>query len=127
MPVVELTEQNLESTIQGHDIVVIDFWAEWCGPCQGFAPVYAKVAERHPDIVFGKVDIEAQQSLAQMFGIRSIPTLAIFREQTLIMLEAGAMAESTLEQALEKVRALDMEQVRADLKKRAEAAKAQEG
>jgi thioredoxin len=127
MPVVELTEQNLESTIQGHDIVVIDFWAEWCGPCQGFAPVYAKVAERHPDIVFGKVDIEAQQSLAQMFGIRSIPTLAIFREQTLIMLEAGAMAESTLEQALEKVRALDMEQVRADLKKRAEEAKAQEG
>jgi len=126
MAVVELTDQNLESTINDNDIVVIDFWAEWCGPCKSFAPVYEKVADSHPDIVFAKVDIEAQQQVAQMFGIRSIPTLAIFREQTLIMLEAGAMPESTLEQALESVRALDMDAVRADLKKRAEEAQQQE-
>jgi len=126
MAVVELTDQNLESTINDNEIVVIDFWAEWCGPCKSFAPVYEKVSDQHIDIVFGKVDIEEQQQVAQMFGIRSIPTLAIFREQTLIMLEAGAMPESTLEQALASVRALDMDEVRADLKKRTEEAQRQE-
>jgi len=126
MAVVELTDQNLESTINDNEIVVIDFWAEWCGPCKSFAPVYEKVSDKHTDIVFAKVNIEEQQQVAQMFGIRSIPTLAIFREQTLIMLEAGAMPESTLEQALASVRALDMDEVRADLKKRTEEAQRQE-
>ena len=126
MAVVELTQDNLESTIRDNDIVLIDFWADWCGPCKSFAPVYEKVAESHPDIVFGKVDIQQQEQIAQMFGIRSIPTLAVFREQTLIMLEAGAMPQNTLEQAIETVRGLDMDQVRADLEKRAEEARQQE-
>ena len=126
MAVVDLTESNFESTIRDNDIVLIDFWADWCGPCKQFAPTYEKVAERHPDIVFGKVDIQQQEGIAQTFGIRSIPTLAIFRERELIMLEAGAMPENTLEQAIEKVRGLDMEEVRADLKKRAEEARKQD-
>ncbi len=126
MAVVDLTQDNFEATIRDNDIVLIDFWAEWCGPCKQFAPIYEKVAERHPDLVFGKVNIEHEESIAQTFGIRSIPTLAIFREQQLIMLEAGAMQESTLEEAIETVRGLDMDQVRADLKKRAEEARKQE-
>ncbi|MDX1610449.1 MAG: thioredoxin [Halofilum sp. (in: g-proteobacteria)] len=127
MAVIELTQDNLDATIREHDIVLIDFWAEWCGPCKSFAPVFEKVAERHPDIAFGKLDIESEQAVAQQFGIRSIPTLAIFREQTLIMLEAGAMPESTLEQAVETVRGLDMEQVKAELAQRAEQARQQTG
>ena len=127
MAVIELTRDNLEATIRDHDIVAIDFWAEWCGPCRSFAPVFEKVAEQHPDIAFGKVDIEQQQEIAQQFGIRSIPTLAIFREQTLIMLEAGAMPESTLERALETVRGLDMEEVKAELAQRAQQARQQSG
>jgi thioredoxin len=126
MAVVDLTQNDFEATIRDNDIVLIDFWADWCGPCKQFAPVYEKVAEGHPDIVFGKVDIQREEGIAQTFGIRSIPTLAIFREQELIMLEAGAMPENTLEQAIEKVRGLDMEEVRADLKKRAEEARKQD-
>jgi thioredoxin len=126
MAVVDLTQNDFEATIRDNDIVLIDFWADWCGPCKQFAPVYEQVAEGHPDIVFGKVDIQREEGIAQTFGIRSIPTLAIFREQELIMLEAGAMPENTLEQAIEKVRGLDMEEVRADLKKRAEEARKQD-
>lgn len=127
MAVIELTSDNLEAIIRDHDIVLIDFWAEWCGPCRSFAPIFEKVAENHPDIAFGKVDIEQQQEVAQQFGIRSIPTLAIFREQTLIMLEAGAMPESTLEKAIETVRGLDMEEVKAELAQRAQQARQQAG
>lgn len=127
MAVIEFTRDNLDATIRDHDIVLIDFWAEWCGPCRNFAPIFEKVAQNHADIAFGKVDIEDQQEIAQRFGIRSIPTLAIFREQTLIMLEAGAMPESTLEKAVETVRGLDMEQVKADLAERAKQAQQQAG
>lgn len=127
MALIELTRDNLEETIRDHDIVLIDFWAEWCAPCRSFAPIFEQAAENHPDIAFGKVDIEQQQEVAQQFGIRSIPTLAIFREQTLVMLEAGAMPESTLEQAIETVRGLDMEQVKAELARRAEQARQQAG
>lgn len=127
MALIELTRDNLEETIRDHDIVLIDFWAEWCGPCRSFAPIFEQAAENHPDIAFGKVDIEQQQEVAQQFGIRSIPTLAIFREQTLVMLEAGAMPESTLEQAIETVRGLDMEEVKTELARRAEQARQQAG
>lgn len=127
MAVIELTRDNLEESIRDHDILLIDFWAEWCAPCRGFAPVFEKVAENHPDIAFGKVDIEQQQEVAQQFGIRSVPTLAIFREQNLIMFEAGAMPESTLEQAIETVRGLDMEHVKAELAQRARQAREQTG
>ena len=126
MPAVDLTQETFEAALRDNDIVLLDFWAEWCGPCKEFAPVYDRVADHHPDIVFGKVDIQHQERLAQMFGIRSIPTLAIFCEQQLIMLEAGAMPEATLEEAITTVRGLDMDEVRADLKKRAEEAKQQE-
>lgn len=127
MAVIELTADNLDATIRDNDIVLIDFWAEWCGPCRSFAPVFEKVSENHPDMVFGKVDIENQQEVAQRFGIRSIPTLAVFREQTLIMLEAGAMPESTLEKAIESIRGLDMEHVKAELAERAKKAREQAG
>ncbi|MDZ7829406.1 MAG: thioredoxin [Halofilum sp. (in: g-proteobacteria)] len=127
MAVIELTADNLDATIRDNDIVLIDFWAEWCGPCHNFAPVFEKVSGKHPDIVFGKVDIEDQQEIAQRFGIRSIPTLAVFREQTLIMLEAGAMPESTLEKAIESIRGLDMEHVKAELAERAKKAREQAG
>jgi len=127
MAVTELTRDNLDATIRDNDIVLIDFWAEWCGPCRNFSPVFDKVSENHPDIVFGKVDIEDQQEIAQRFGIRSIPTLAVFREQTLIMLEAGAMPESTLEKAIDSIHGLDMEHVKAELAERAKKAREQAG
>ncbi len=126
MATIQITRDNIDSTIRDNDMVVLDFWAEWCGPCKSFSPVFEAAAERHDDIVFGQVDIEQQEEVAQMFGIRSIPTLAIFREQQLIMMEAGAMPEATLEQALDTVRGLDMDEVRADLAKRAQAAKEQD-
>jgi len=127
MAVTELTRENLDATIRDNDIVLIDFWAEWCGPCRNFSPVFDKVSENHPDIVFGKVDIEDQQEIAQRFGIRSIPTLAVFREQTLIMLGAGAMPESTLEKAIDSIHGLDMEHVKAELAERAKKAREQAG
>lgn len=125
MATIEITRDNIESIIQDNDVVLLDFWAEWCGPCKSFAPVFAAAAERHDDLIFGQVNIEEQEEVAQMFGIRSIPSLAIFREQQLIMMESGAMPEATLEQAIETVRGLDMDEVRADLAKRAAAAKEQ--
>jgi len=125
MSIIEITRDNIDSAIAENDILLLDFWAEWCGPCKSFAPVFEAAAERHSDLAFGQVDIEQQQEVAQMFGIRSIPSLAIFREGQLIMLEAGAMPESTLEQAIETVRGLDMDQVRADLAKRAQSAREQ--
>lgn len=115
MATVDLTKESFEATITGNDIVIIDFWAEWCGPCKSFAPVYDKVSANHDDIVFAKVDTEAQQELAASFQIRSIPTLMIFREQIAIFSQAGMLPESALEELISKTRELDMDDVRKQL------------
>ena len=115
MSTLELTKDNLENTINDNDIVLIDFWASWCGPCKMFGPIFEKVADRNTDIAFAKCDTEAQQEVAGEFGIRSIPTLAIFREQILVFLQAGALPETALDEVIGKVKELDMDEVRAKI------------
>ncbi len=112
MATVTLTKDTFDSVVADNDIVFIDFWASWCGPCQTFAPVYEEVSERHPDIVLGKVDTEAEGELAQRFGIMSIPTLAIIRDNIILFSQPGALPGSALEELVEKVQALDMDEVR---------------
>ncbi|WP_405539699.1 thioredoxin [Streptomyces sp. NBC_00075] len=112
MPTVELTKDNFEETVTGSDIVLIDFWAAWCGPCRMFGPVYEKAAERHPDIVFGKVDTEAQPELAGAFQISSIPTLMAVRDRTVLYTRPGALPPQALEDLITKIRAVDTEDVR---------------
>lgn len=112
MATIAMTIDNFENTILENDIVLIDFWADWCQPCKTFGPVFEKVSENHPDVVFAKVDTETEQEIAAQFGIRSIPTLAIFREKVLLFNQAGALPEATLEQVIARVKDLDMEEVR---------------
>ena len=115
MATVELTEESLEKTIVENDIVIIDFWAEWCGPCKSFSPIYEEVSEKHPEIVFAKVNTEVEQGIAAHFQIRSIPTLMIFREQIVLFSEAGMLPATALEQVIQQVKELDMEKVKADI------------
>ena len=112
MPTVELTKDNFEETVTGSEIVLIDFWAAWCGPCRMFGPVYEKAAERHPDIVFGKVDTEAQPELAGAFQISSIPTLMAVRDRTVLYSQPGALPPQALEELIGRIRAVDMDDVR---------------
>ena len=115
MATIELNEQNLEKTIVENDIVIIDFWAEWCGPCKSFSPIYEEVSEKYPDIVFAKVNTEAEQAIAAHFQIRSIPTLMVFREQIVLFSEAGMLPASALEELVTQVKALDMDKVKAEI------------
>jgi len=114
MATVTLTDDTFDEVAQGEGIVLVDFWAAWCGPCVRFAPVYEKISEKHPDITFGKVDTEAQAALQARFDVRSIPTIMAVRDGVIVYAEPGALPEAALENIIEQVRALDM----ADVKKR---------
>ncbi len=115
MAVQELTQHNFESTVTGNKMVIIDFWAPWCGPCKSFAPVFEAAAEKHPDVVFAKVNSDDEQGLAAHFGIRSIPTLMLFREEVIVFMQAGALPASAIDSVLTQARALDMDQLRRDI------------
>lgn len=115
MPTEELTADNFNEVVGKNEIVFLDFWAAWCGPCRNFAPTYEAAADAHPDIVFGKIDTEAQQELAASFQIRSIPTIAVIRDNIMVFRESGALPASALNQVIDGVRALDMDEVRADI------------
>lgn len=111
MATVELTRDNFEEIVTKNPFVVVDFWAPWCGPCRSFAPVYEDISDKHPDIVFAKVNTEEQQELAGHFQIRSIPTLMLFREQVILYSQPGALPANQLEDLIDKARELDMAEV----------------
>jgi thioredoxin 1 len=115
MTVVELTKENFEQVVTSNPTVIVDYWAPWCGPCRGFAPVFEKVSELHPDVVFAKVNTDEEQEIAAHFQIRSIPTLMVFREQVILYSEAGSLPANALDSLIEQVMALDMAQVHKDI------------
>ena len=112
MAVVELTKDNFEQVVTGNTTVVVDYWAPWCGPCRGFAPVFERVSEKHPDVVFAKVNTDDEQEIAGHFQIRSIPTLMVFRDSIIVFSQPGAMPEGAFDQVVTKAKGLDMEEVR---------------
>ena len=115
MATVELTKENCEKTVTENPMVIVDFWAPWCGPCRGFAPIYEKASEAHKDVVFAKVNTDEQQELAGAFNIRSIPTLMVFREKVILFQQAGALPGQALEQVITEAKALDMAKVHTEI------------
>lgn len=113
MATIEVTEANFNATIENNDIVILDWWASWCGPCRIFGPIFEEASNEHPDIVFGKLNTEEQQALAATFQVQSIPTLMVFREQVLVFNQAGALPKEALDDLVTQVRALDMTEVHA--------------
>ena len=115
MATVELTGENFESVVGSADMVLVDFWASWCGPCRMFGPIFERASEKYPDAVFGKVDTDAQTELAQTFAISSIPTLMVIRDNVVLYAQPGALPEQALEELITKARELDMDEVRASI------------
>ena len=115
MSTVDLTQENFEDVIQKNPLVLVDFWAPWCGPCRAFAPIYEAASALHPDVIFAKVNTEEQQALGAMFQIRSIPTLMLFREQIILFTQPGSLPGPALDDILAKAKALDMEMVRKEI------------
>ena len=115
MATLELTEPIFAETIEKNELVILDFWAEWCGPCKAYGPVYERVSEEFPDVVFGKIDTEDQQALAGMFGIRSIPTTIAFKEGIGVFMQPGALPEDALRDLVTKLKEIDMDEVRAEI------------
>jgi thioredoxin len=115
MATVTVTKDNFEKVVSERPVVVLDFWAEWCGPCKMFAPIFEKVSEKYPDVVFGKVNTEEEQELAGSFNIRSIPTLMVVRDKVILLSQAGALPESALQQVLDRALALDMAEVQREI------------
>ena len=124
MATVDITGEQFASTIENNDIVLVDFWAEWCGPCKQFGPTYSAISEKHEDVLFSKVDTEVEQQLAAEAGITSIPTLMAFREKVLVFSQPGALNAQQLEEVVSAVKALDMDEVHAHVARSQEEAAA---